>query len=193
MKDGEVRSEDREVGREALADAPCPVRPSMLVFQTGEGVNAMPLSVYQRQEIIPADDARPALPDVPVPVDQLRLVARVVGPDGREHPLPPKLVDRLQTAMRSLVRGKSLVTVPGELEVTTGEAADFLNLPWQYLGKLLNGGEIPFTKSGTRRRIKFGDLVRYKEPRDAETRQALRDLTHLSEEMGLYDRSAPRE
>ncbi len=53
--------------------------------------------------------------------------------------------------------------------------------------RLLDGGAIPFSKTGTHRRVRFGDLIAYKRERDAQRRQGLKRLTQLSEDLGLYD------
>ena len=77
--------------------------------------------------------------------------------------------------------------MPVHMELTTQEAADLLNVSRQYLVRLLEDGAMPFTKTGTHRRIRFGDLMAYKRARDATRRQGLKRLTRLSEELGLYD------
>lgn len=74
-------------------------------------------------------------------------------------------------------------------ELTTGEAADILNVSRQYLVELLETGAIPFTKAGTHRRIRFGDLMDYKERRDANRREGLSRLTKKSQKLGLYGNS----
>jgi hypothetical protein len=55
------------------------------------------------------------------------------------------------------------------------------------LVKLLEQGDIPFTKVGTHRRVRFSDLIDYKKHRDAERNRGLAELTQLSQELGLYN------
>src|SRR5438067_800489 len=120
----------------------------------------MALTVYEQQQIIAAEDARPALRQIlRVPADQLKLVAKLVDPNGEEITLPASLVNVLQSAARLLLQGEGIAIVPAEKDLTTQEAADFLNMSRQYLVQLLEHGEIPYTKTGTHRRVKFRVLL----------------------------------
>jgi excisionase family DNA binding protein len=75
--------------------------------------------------------------------------------------------------------------MPDSAELTTQQAAEFLNVSRPYLIKLLESGQIPFRRVGTHRRIRFRDLRLYKSQDDLERRQA-DELTQLSQELGLY-------
>jgi excisionase family DNA binding protein len=57
----------------------------------------------------------------------------------------------------------------------------------QYLVRLLDDGEIPFTRTGTHRRIRFSDVVEYKQKSDRERLDSLDELARLSQEYGGYD------
>lgn len=105
---------------------------------------------------------------------------KLIGPRGQEAVLPRPLLQVLREAARLLLEGEVVTVVPLQRELTTREAADFLNVSRQYLVELLKRGDIPFTKVGTHRRVNFGDLVVYK-----ERRSKLRELTQLNQELGL--------
>lgn len=62
-----------------------------------------------------------------------------------------------------------------------------LNMSRPYLVQLLDGGQIPFSKTGTHRRIRLDDVLAYKERKKSERRASLSELTRLSQEFGLYD------
>ncbi|MGH2516681.1 MAG: helix-turn-helix domain-containing protein [Ktedonobacterales bacterium] len=64
-------------------------------------------------------------------------------------------------------------------------AADILNISRSYLVRLLEEGALPFAKIGTHRRVRFDDLMRYKQRRDAERRWGLAERTQMSQEFGL--------
>lgn len=145
--------------------------------------------VYENQTIIPVEEARSALRQIlQIPADQLSVIARATGSVGQEVPLPCPLVELLQAAARLLLAGEGVAIVPADRELTTQEAADFLGMSRQYLVQVLERGEIPFTKTGTHRRVKPRDLLAYKEHRDARGREILDELTQLGQEMGDYAR-----
>jgi excisionase family DNA binding protein len=70
--------------------------------------------------------------------------------------------------------------------LTTQEAADAIGVSHPYLVRLLDNGDIPCAKTGTHRRVRFDDLMAFKERRDGERRERLREITRMSDEMGLY-------
>jgi excisionase family DNA binding protein len=77
--------------------------------------------------------------------------------------------------------------MPYHNELTTQEAADILNMSRQHLVTLLERGDIPYSKTGSHRRLSMRDVLAYKEQRRATRRASLARLTALAEEAGDYD------
>jgi excisionase family DNA binding protein len=76
--------------------------------------------------------------------------------------------------------------MPDSAELTTQQAADFLNVSRPYLIGLLEASEIPYRMVGIHRRIRFEDLREYRRRDDLKRHQTADELTQLSEEPGLY-------
>jgi excisionase family DNA binding protein len=111
------------------------------------------------------------------------------SPDGKEVPLPEPLYRVLVEAAATLVAGYQVIVAPVHHQLTTQEAADFLNVSRTYLVRLLDRGDIPSHKVGRHRRVRFGELMTYKKRRMDDRRAALTNLIRESEELGLYEQS----
>ena len=115
-------------------------------------------------------------------------IPALVGPDGQRIPLPLSVFRVLRLVVQALIDGEAVAVAPVPKELTTQQAADLLNVSRPHLIRLLERGEIPFHKTGTHRRIRFGDLMAYRRARERAGRQALARLTQLSEELSLDER-----
>jgi excisionase family DNA binding protein len=85
-----------------------------------------------------------------------------------------------------LASGEGVNVMPESAELTTQQAAEFLNVSRPYLIKLLESGEIPFRLVGTHRRARFRDLDEYKSRDDLKRRHAADELTQHTQDLGLY-------
>jgi len=112
---------------------------------------------------------------------------KLVGLDREEIAIPDSVYCVLRQVIEMMASGRAVYLVPLEHELTTQEAAELLNVSRPFLIKLLEQRAIPYSMVGTHRRIRYEDLIAYKEQRDNQRRDCLKRLTQLSEEMGLYD------
>lgn len=99
--------------------------------------------------------------------------------------LPPKVLRLIADLLGLLAEGKAVSVVPRDLDVTTQEAAMFLNVSRPYLVRLLEEGKIRFHKVGSHRRIRFDDIVHYKEERTRKSNDALQALADQAQEIGM--------
>ncbi|MEH1841199.1 MAG: helix-turn-helix domain-containing protein [Nostoc sp.] len=113
--------------------------------------------------------------------------AKLVGANGEKITIPEPIYQVLLQVVHAMASGKAISIVPQEQELTTQQAAEFLNVSRPYLIKLLEQQEIPYITVGTHRRVRFQDLRKYKEQRDAKRDQLLQQLVDMSEEAGLYE------
>jgi excisionase family DNA binding protein len=112
---------------------------------------------------------------------------KLVGVDGQEIPIPESVYQVLYQTVHALASGKVISVVIQDRELTTQKAADILKVSRPYLIKLLDQGEIPCIRVGTHRRVRFDDLMKYKEERDQKRRKCLQELIEITEAEGLYD------
>jgi excisionase family DNA binding protein len=99
--------------------------------------------------------------------------------------LPPKVLRLFADMLGSLAEGKAVAIVRKDLDVTTQEAAMFLNVSRPYLVRLLEEGKIAYHKVGTHRRIRFEDVVQYKEERQKISQDALQKLADQAQELDM--------
>ncbi|AZF39210.1 Excisionase domain protein [Pseudomonas sp. R4-39-08] len=99
--------------------------------------------------------------------------------------LPTSALRLLVDILGELALGNAVKVVPVHAELTSQEAADLLNVSRPHLVKMLEEGAIPFTKTGRHRRIRFSDLMAFKQRRDEEGQEAMEELVRQTRELGL--------
>lgn len=105
--------------------------------------------------------------------------------DGEELTLPTAAAKLLTHLLTEMSQGNAVTLIPLHAELTTRQAADFLNVSRPHVVKLLEQKKIPFHKVGTHRRIRFSDLEAFKKTHEAARRQALDELAAEAQEMGM--------
>lgn len=106
---------------------------------------------------------------------------------GEKIKLPIRALSLLGKILKAMSQGKPISIVPVATEVTTQSAAEMLNCSRPHLVKLLEEGKIEYTKVGKHRRIKFEDVMKYKQQMKEEQKQHLIDIMNTDEESGIYD------
>jgi excisionase family DNA binding protein len=114
---------------------------------------------------------------------------KIIEPDGTEQSalIPAAAYRLLVDVLTQMAQGNAVTLIPIHAELTTQEAADLLNVSRPYLIKQIEAGAIPYHKIGRHRRIRFEDLMAYKQQVDAARSQALDELVAESQALGLYD------
>ncbi|MBW4644495.1 MAG: helix-turn-helix domain-containing protein [Goleter apudmare HA4340-LM2] len=115
------------------------------------------------------------------------LPAKLVTTSGEQITIPDSVYQVLRTVVHAMAYGHVINVITQKPEMTTQQAANYLNVSRPYLIKLLEQGDIPYFHIGSHRRVHFEDLKKYKQQRDAQRRELLKQLIELSEEAGLYD------
>ncbi len=105
--------------------------------------------------------------------------------DGSDIILPRQALVLLKDILAEMAQGNAVTIVPTHAELTTQEAANILNVSRPHLVKLLENGEILFCKVGTHRRIKYKDLINYKNKRFNQSQNALDELANQAQEYDM--------
>ena len=114
------------------------------------------------------------------------LTLSVAGDHARETvELPSSVAALLLEILEDMAAGSTVAVLRNDAELTTQQAADYLNVSRPFLVRLLEAGKVPFRKVGTHRRVRFEDLRRYKHAMDAARRGALDELAADAQELGM--------
>lgn len=117
------------------------------------------------------------------PDDQVLLVC---PGSGKRAAIPPSVFHVLRVVVHHMSRGEAISLSPLHTQLTTQSAADLLGVSRPFLVKLLDQGVMPFTRTGTHRRIKLQDVLDYKERRDREALEAIGELAQEAQQAGDY-------
>lgn len=120
---------------------------------------------------------------------------KLIGPADEQIELPEPVYKLFKHVVDLLAGGKVVTIVQSDRLLTTQDAADLMGVSRPFLVKLLDErkeDQVPerrleFQWVGNRRRIRFEELMRFKQAWDAERLEAANDLIEASETLGLYD------
>jgi excisionase family DNA binding protein len=104
--------------------------------------------------------------------------------DGTRVEVSPEL----EAAVRRACHGRAQ---PLPSEMTTTQAAEFLDVSRPFVIKLVAGGELPCRMVGKHRRIPTDALLDYREKMYRRARTAADEMAHMSQELGLYEGEQP--
>lgn len=125
---------------------------------------ALDHSRAQRIAIVDESGALAGAPVLELPAQALRFFAEMLGMMAQRRPV---------------------MLVPQNHELTTQDAAAFLNVSRPFVIKEIEGGRLRCRKVGRHRRIEFDELRRYQAAQRAQSEEALQKLADLSQDLGL--------
>jgi excisionase family DNA binding protein len=99
--------------------------------------------------------------------------------------LPPKVLRLFADMLGAMAQGQPVAVLPQSMEVTTQQAAHFLNVSRPYLIKLLTENKIPYHKLGKHRRILLEDILKYKSERRDASLKSLQELTDQAQDLDM--------
>jgi excisionase family DNA binding protein len=104
--------------------------------------------------------------------------------DGIRVEASPELEAAVHRAYKGLCQ-------PPPAEMTTTQAAEFLDVSRPFVIKLIKQQELPCRMVGKHRRIPTDALVQYKEKMFRRAKNAADEMAQLSQDLGLYDTEGP--
>ncbi|GAA1865909.1 helix-turn-helix domain-containing protein [Myceligenerans crystallogenes] len=102
--------------------------------------------------------------------------ADIVGDDGSRVEMPEDVVALLRDAVTTLATGRAVALTVVDTVLTTQEVADLLGVSRPTVVRLLDEGEIPYTRPKNHRRILLADVLTYRARLRAIQREALREM-----------------
>ncbi|MEO7714770.1 MAG: helix-turn-helix domain-containing protein [Capsulimonas sp.] len=105
--------------------------------------------------------------------------------DREQIALPPIVVKLLSHILDETASGRTISISRVESDMTTSEAADYLNVSRPYLTSLLQQGKIPFHQVGSHRRVRREDIAKYKTKQREASYAAMRELQAQAEELKI--------
>ena len=99
--------------------------------------------------------------------------------------LPPQALKFIGELLGALSEGQPVVLMPAKRELTTVEAAHFLNVSRPFVVKEISEGRLPHRMVGTHRRVLVEDLMAYARKMREQQAQALERMAENARELGL--------
>jgi excisionase family DNA binding protein len=121
-------------------------------------------------------------------LDHSRAATITIESDDGSSPsvqVPPQILRVLGQTLGLMARHQPIVLVPEKQELSTVEAANFLNVSRPFVIKEIQAGRLIHRMVGTHRRIRFDDLMDYAKTMLAQQQAALDKKAENARELGL--------
>lgn len=105
--------------------------------------------------------------------------------DAEPVSVPASAIRLFLHLLTEMSQGNAVTLIPTHAELTTQQAADLLNVSRPYVAKLLDEGKIPGRTVGKYRRVRFDDLMAFKQKDDDARAKVLDQLTAEAQELGM--------
>lgn len=145
--------------------------------------------------LAPDSPSLPTEQEVKLARESSRLLAACIGRgkaaklrvfDGKQDiTVPVSALRLLVDILAQMAEGNAVTIMPIHAELTTQQAADFLNVSRPYLVGLLERNELPYRKVGSHRRILAKELLEYRASTLIRSRQTLDELTRQAQDLKM--------
>ena len=121
-------------------------------------------------------------------LDHSRAATITIESDDGSSPsaqVPPQVLRVLGQTLGLMARHQPIMLVPEKQELSTVEAANYLNVSRPFLIKEIEAGRLVHRMVGTHRRVKFSDLMDYAKAMREKQQEALDKKAANARELGL--------
>lgn len=135
-----------------------------------------------------AEMARAAQRCIMTALDHSRAAAIALDSEDGETPsvqLPPQALKLIAQLLGMMSERRPVVLMPAKQEMSTVEAANYLNVSRPFVIKEIEAGRLKHRMVGSHRRIEFEDLDAYAREMRARQEVALQRMADDAREMGL--------
>lgn len=121
-------------------------------------------------------------------LDHSRAAQITLMTDTGEHPtiaLPPAALKLIGQVLGAMSERRSVSIIASDHELSTVEAANFLNVSRPFVIKEIEAGRLKHRMVGSHRRVEFSDLLAYAKEMRQRQEQALERMADNARELGL--------
>ncbi len=95
--------------------------------------------------------------------------------------------DLILQLLITIANNRAVSLIPYDHELTTHQAADFLNVSRGYVIKLLDSGQLGHRMVGTHRRVRLEEVLAYRERMQRTASDSLDEIARIDQTLGLAD------
>ena len=146
------------------------------------------MTVLADEALVPTEEDVKAASAVLTSIDAARESGEefvLANRNGVQYELSEGAFGLLLKILTEMSKGNGIMVIPVHAELTTQQAADFLNVSRPYLIGLLTNGEIPFRKVGRHRRVRLEDIMNYKQQIEEKRLEVLDELAAQAQELNM--------
>ena len=117
-------------------------------------------------------------------IDKYALLDRATG---ESYDLPDEVSRLLREACAEIAQNRAVCLGFTELELTTNQTADVLNVSRTFVLTLIERGELSCRLVGTHRRVRLDDALRYRDQMQMIAEAGIAEIAKLDGELGIGD------
>ncbi|HMO19371.1 MAG TPA: helix-turn-helix domain-containing protein [Candidatus Melainabacteria bacterium] len=146
------------------------------------------MTILAEEAIVPTQEDVEAACAVLTKIDAAKETGEsfvLASSEGVQYELSQGAFGLLLKILNEMSKSNGIMVIPIHAELTTQQAADFLNVSRPYLIGLLKKGGLPFRTVGRHRRIRLEDIMQYKKQIDENRQQVLEELAAQAQELDM--------